>query len=46
MPTRDMFASYADAASDRLMVSVLSVPTLCRDDALRHLDCIAGAARR
>lgn len=43
MPSRDTFASYADAGADRVMVSI---PTLGRDDALRHLDGIASAARR
>jgi probable F420-dependent oxidoreductase len=39
MPGRDLMAAYAEAGADRLVVSV---PTLGRDDTLRHLDRIAG----
>jgi probable F420-dependent oxidoreductase len=35
IPSREVLAAYADAGVDRIIVSI---PTLGRDDALRHLD--------
>ncbi len=40
MPSRDILDAYAAAGADRVMVSV---PTLGRDDALRHLDRVASS---
>lgn len=40
MPSRDVVTAYRDAGADGVAVSV---PTLRADDALRHLDRIAGA---
>lgn len=42
MPSRETLASYAEAGCQRL---VACVPTLQRDEALRHLDKVAGAMR-
>jgi hypothetical protein len=42
MPGRELFAAYADAGADRVVVSV---PTLGAADALGHLDRVAAAAR-
>lgn len=41
MPSRDVIAAYRDAGADRVVVSI---PTLGRDDALRHLDRVAANA--
>ena len=41
MPPREMVRAYADAGVERVVVSI---PTLRRDEALRHLDQIAAAA--
>lgn len=41
MPTREILAAYAEAGADR---AVVSIPTLGRDDTLRHLDRITAAA--
>lgn len=43
MPGADVYAAYADAGADRL---VISMPTVPRDAALRHLDAIAAAGVR
>ena len=40
MPSGDVVAAYRDAGAERVVVCV---PTLGRDDALRHLDRIAAA---
>jgi probable F420-dependent oxidoreductase len=40
MPSREVLAAYTDAGADRVVVSV---PTLGRDDTLRHLDRIAAS---
>ncbi|HVN87816.1 MAG TPA: TIGR03619 family F420-dependent LLM class oxidoreductase [Candidatus Binatia bacterium] len=42
MPDRSILAAYGEAGTDRVVVAV---PTLGRDDTLRHLDRIAAAAR-
>jgi len=42
MPDRDLLAAYAEAGVDRAAVSI---PTLGRDDTLRHLDRIAASLR-
>ena len=43
MPGADLYAAYADAGADRV---VISIPTLGRDEALRHLDAVAAAGVR
>jgi hypothetical protein len=43
MPTADIMTAYADAGADRVIVSV---PTLARDDAFRHLDRVIAASGR
>ena len=40
LPDRSVLAAYADAGADRVVVSL---PTLQRDEALRHLDVIAAS---
>jgi hypothetical protein len=40
IPGRDVVAAYADAGADRIVVSL---PTLSRDEAYRHLDRVAAA---
>lgn len=40
LPGRDVVGAYANAGADRLVVSL---PTLPRDEALRHLDRVASA---
>jgi len=42
MPDRSLLAAYADAGVDRVAVSL---PTLGRDDTLRHLDRIVAGMR-
>jgi alkanesulfonate monooxygenase SsuD/methylene tetrahydromethanopterin reductase-like flavin-dependent oxidoreductase (luciferase family) len=41
MPAADVYAAYAAAGAERV---VISVPTLGRDETLRHLDAVASAA--
>ena len=41
LPDRDACAAYAEAGADRLAISI---PTLGRDETLRHLDAVAGVA--
>lgn len=43
MPGPDLYAGYADAGADRV---VISIPTLGRDETLRHLDAVATAGVR
>jgi probable F420-dependent oxidoreductase len=43
MPGPDVYAAYADAGADRV---VISIPTVARDEALRHLDAVAKAGVR
>jgi len=43
MPAADVYASYADIGTDRV---VISLPTVGRDEALRHLDAVAKAGVR
>jgi len=43
MPGADLYASYADVGADRV---VISIPTVGRDEALRHLDAVARAGVR
>lgn len=43
MPTADLYAAYGEAGADRV---VISVPTVGRDEALRHLDAVAKAGVR
>jgi probable F420-dependent oxidoreductase len=43
MPAADLYASYADVGADRV---VISLPTVGRDEALRHLDAVAAAGVR
>ena len=40
LPDRSVLAAYADAGADRVVVSL---PTLQRDEALRHLDVVAAS---
>ncbi|HLY38213.1 MAG TPA: LLM class F420-dependent oxidoreductase [Candidatus Binatia bacterium] len=40
LPDRSVLAAYADAGADRVVVSL---PTLQRDEALRHLDAVAAS---
>jgi probable F420-dependent oxidoreductase len=40
LPGPDVYAGYADAGADRV---VISLPTVGRDDLLRHLDAVATA---
>jgi probable F420-dependent oxidoreductase len=40
LPARDVVAAYRDAGADGVVVSL---PTLARDEALRHLDRVAAA---
>jgi alkanesulfonate monooxygenase SsuD/methylene tetrahydromethanopterin reductase-like flavin-dependent oxidoreductase (luciferase family) len=42
MPARDVYAAYAEAGTDRVVVSI---PTLGRDETLRHLDAVTAASR-
>lgn len=43
MPAADVYAAYAEAGAERL---VISIPTVGRDEALRHLDAVARAGVR
>lgn len=43
MPAADLYAAYGEAGADRV---VISVPTVGRDEALRHLDAVAKAGVR
>jgi hypothetical protein len=43
LPGADVYAAYADVGADRV---VISLPTVGRDEALRHLDAVASAGVR